>query len=266
MCLRYEVEFTHALVLLAVIGIMGLERALAGQPVWRRAARCGWGLLLIFSAAFNVFANLDLQAYTHSTIGQAFAQHGRRDEAIEQYQKALQINPDFPEAHNSLGVALLQQGKVDDAIGHFEKVLEIKPDSEQAHRSLGNALLQKGRLNEAIAHYQKALELKPDDVQVLSNLAWILATCPQAALRNGNKAVELAEQANALAGGKNPVLLGVLAAAYAEAGRFSEAVETAQHALRRAEAQSNTGLTEALQSELKLYRAGNPFHNHGQTH
>jgi hypothetical protein len=85
-------------------------------------------------------------------------------------------------------------------------------------------------------------------------------------LRNGAKAVELARQANLLTGGENPVILHTLAAACAEAGRFSEAVETAQHALRMAEAQSNTALAGALQSELKLYQAGNPLHGPAQPH
>ena len=79
-------------------------------------------------------------------------------------------------------------------------------------------------------------------------------------------AVELAEQADALTGGENPVILHTLAAALAEAGRFSEAVETAQRALRLAEAQSNSMLAGALQSEMNLYQAGSPFHSPAKTH
>jgi Flp pilus assembly protein TadD len=78
--------------------------------------------------------------------------------------------------------------------------------------------------------------------------------------------VELAEQADALTGGENPVILHTLAAALAEAGRFSEAVETAQRALRLAQAQANPGLARALESETKLYQAGSPFHSPARTH
>jgi hypothetical protein len=85
-------------------------------------------------------------------------------------------------------------------------------------------------------------------------------------LRNGGRAVELARQANGLTGGEIPVVLHTLAAAYAEAGRYSEAVETAQHALRLAQAQSNTALAAALESELKLYRAGSPYPSPEQPH
>ena len=98
---------------------------------------------------------------------------------------------------------------------------------------MGNVFYQQGLMDEAIWQYRKTLAIQPDSAQAQKNLAWVLATCPQAALRNSTKAVELAERANQLAGEGEPVFLCVLAAAYAEAGRFSEAVETAQRALHR---------------------------------
>jgi tetratricopeptide (TPR) repeat protein len=104
------------------------------------------------------------------------------------------------------------------------------------------------------------LQIDPAQPVVENNLAWLLAVCSKASVRNGGKAVELARQANAQTGGENPIILHTLAAAYAEAGRFSDAVETARHALRLAGAQSNPGLAGLLESELKLYQAGKPFH------
>jgi tetratricopeptide (TPR) repeat protein len=205
-------------------------------------------------------------AAAHNNLGNAFRQKGSVDEAITQFQQALQINPGFADAHLNLGNALLQKGKVDEAITHFQKALQINPDHAEAHDNLGIALLQNGKVDEAITHLQKALRLKPADPGVQNNLAWLLATCPEASLRDGNKAVELAQQANALTGGKNPVTLHTLAAAYAEAGRFSEAMETAQRALPLAGAQSNTRLARQLQYEMKLYQAGSPFHIPEQTH
>ena len=202
----------------------------------------------------------------HNNLGIALRQEGKVDEAIAQYQQALEIKPDYAEARFNLGNVLLQKGRVDEAITHYQQALEIKPDYAEAHNNLGNALMQKGRVDEAIAHYQKALQLEPADPWVQNNLAWLLATCPEASLRDGDKAVELARQANGLTGGENPVILRTLAAAFAEAGRLSEAVETAQHALRLAGAQSNTTLAEKLQLDLKLYQAGSPFHLPAQTH
>jgi Flp pilus assembly protein TadD len=155
---------------------------------------------------------------------------------------------------------------VDEAIAHFQKALQFKPRDAKAENNLGNAFLRKGNEREAINHYEKALQIQPADPTFQNNMAWLLATCPEDSLRDGNRAAELAHQADALTGGQNPVILHTLAAALAEAGRFSEAMETARRALRLAEAQSNLRLVEALQSEMKLYQAGSPFHSSAKTH
>ena len=201
-------------------------------------------------------------AEVRNNLGNALLQKGKVDEAIAHFQRALQLKPDYAKAHNNLGNALLQKGKVDEAISHLQKALQITPDYAEAHNNLGDALLQKGKAAEAIAHFQRALQTRPDYAEAQNNLAWVLATCPQASLRNGNQAVELAQRANQLAGDGNPVVLDTLAAAYAEAGRFPEAVATAQRALQLAGTQSNTALAKALRSQLKLYQAGLPFHQH----
>jgi tetratricopeptide (TPR) repeat protein len=203
--------------------------------------------------------NPDL-ANTHDIVGNALLQKGKVDEAIAEYHLALQINPRLAEACYNLGNARLRQGKVDEAIAQYQKALEINPDFADAHDNLGTALLHQGNTAEAIAQYRMALRIKPDKAEIQNNLAWLLATCSQASLRNGNQAVALAEQANQLTGYDNPVVLDTLAAAYAEAGRFPEAVTIAQRALRLAEARSNTALTVSLQSQLQLFQAGRPFH------
>jgi tetratricopeptide (TPR) repeat protein len=205
-------------------------------------------------------------AEAHNNLGNALLQKGSLDEAIIHYQKALEINPHYEQAHNGLGNALTQKGSVDEAIIQYREALQIKPDYANAHANLGNALMQKGSAGEAIAHFQRAAQINPADPTIQNNLAWVLATCADASLRDGNKAVELARQANELTGGENPIILHTLAAACAEAGRFSEAVETAQHALRLTEAQSNAKLAGQLQVELKLYQAGSPYHLPAQTH
>jgi tetratricopeptide (TPR) repeat protein len=195
-----------------------------------------------------------------SNLGNAMRRKGNLDEAIVYYQKALQINPDFAEAHSNLGGAVLQKGDLDQAVACYQKALEINPGFMEAHYGLGNALLRKGAVDQAISQYQQALSIKPDNAKLLNMLAWVLAICPQASLRNGPRAVELAQRANQLSGDANPVFLGTLAAAYAEAGRFPEAVQTAQRALQLAGSQPDTALVTELRSELQLYQSGLPFH------
>ena len=124
---------------------------------------------------------------------------------------------------------------MDEAITHDLRALQINPDFADAHNNLANALLQKGNVTEAIAHYRKALQFKPDFAGAQNNLAWLLATSPQASLRDGSQALSLAQQANQLTGDGNPIILATLAAACAETGRFSQAVEIAQRALQLAE-------------------------------
>ena len=187
----------------------------------------------------------------HNNLGAVFFQQKRMDEAIMHFQQSLEIKPDYAEAHYNLGTVLLQQGRIDEAIAHFQKAVEIKPDHASAHKNLGIAFFQQGRMDEAIAHFKKSLEIRPDQVEIQNNLAWLLATCPRASLRNGSQAVELAQRANQLTGDNNPNLLCTLAAAYAEAGRFTEAVETAQRALQLAETYSNPALAGDIRSEAE---------------
>jgi protein O-mannosyl-transferase len=200
-------------------------------------------------------------AEAHNNLGNVLIQQERVEEAIAQFQTALAIKPDYADAQNNLGSAFFQQGRLDEAVAHYQKALAIQPDDAEVHDHLGNALLQQGRTAEALSHYQKALTVKPDNAAVQNKLAWVLATSPQASLRNGNQAVGLAQRANQLTGGDNPVILCTLAAACAEAGRFPEAVATAQRALPLAEAQSNQALADDLRYEMKLYQARLPFHN-----
>jgi Flp pilus assembly protein TadD len=180
------------------------------------------------------------------------------DEAITQFQTALQISPESTQAHVDLGMALEREGKVDEAITQYQMALQIKPADAAVHYNLGNALLQKGRAAEAVSHYQKALQIEPTKTEVQNNLAWVLATCVDGSVRDGAKAVELARQANELSGGADPFILDTLAAAFAEAGRFIEAKRTAQKAIELARAAGQQGLAEELSGELKRYEAGLP--------
>jgi Tfp pilus assembly protein PilF len=196
----------------------------------------------------------------HNNLANIFFQTGRVDDAITQYEKALQINPALAATHNNLGAALLQKGRVDEAIARFREALQIKPGFVEAQINLGGALLQNGNVAEVIALYQKALKLAPANRTIQNNLAWLLATSPQASLRNGDEAVQLARQATEQTGGKNPVFLRTLAAALAETGRFGDAVRNAQQAAQIAQATGQQDLASHIIDELSRYQAGLPFH------
>jgi Flp pilus assembly protein TadD len=120
------------------------------------------------------------------------------------------------------------------------------------------ALFQKGEAKEAIDAWGQSLEIKPDQLNALNNLAWSLATAPNASLRDGTKAVVLAAHANQLSGGGNPAILRALAAAYAEEGSYGLAVVTVRRALTLAVEQKNEALAAMLEKEIKLYEADKP--------
>jgi protein O-mannosyl-transferase len=194
----------------------------------------------------------------HNNMGNTLVQMGRTDEAAAHYNKAVEIDPTYAQAHNNLGALFLQSGRLEDSVAHLQTALAINRDSADAHNNLANALLRMGRIDEALTHYNRALELGPADVNVRNNLAWLLATFPEARIRNGPRAVQLAEQADVMAGGGNPVIIATLSAAYAEAGRFQEAVRTARHALDLASATDNAALADLIKAQIALYEAGIP--------
>jgi protein O-mannosyl-transferase len=193
-------------------------------------------------------------------LGIALFQKGQISEAIAHYREAVKLQPDYAEAQNNLAAVLLQEGEVDEAISLWEKVLKLRPNYVKAHLSLANALLQKGKTEEATAHFGKALQIEPRSISVLNQWAWVLATNSQAQIRNGAKAIELAQQADQISGGQNPIVLRTLAAAYAEDRQFAQAIETVQKALELATTQGNTNWVNALQKERALYQGNSPYH------
>lgn len=197
-------------------------------------------------------------------LGNALLQKGELEEAITNYQKALQIEPNDGSSHNNYGLALLREEKVDEAALEFERAVNLNPENAQAHLNLASVVSRQGKLAEAIGHYEKALQLEPTDPKIANNFAWLLATCAQPSLRNGARALELAQNANRSTGGENPVVLRTLAAALAETGHYPEAMAEAQHALRQAEAQGNAGLANRLAAEIALYQSSRPYRAPGQ--
>ncbi len=195
-------------------------------------------------------------------FGAALMQKGRLDEAIRQFQRAVEEKPDYTEARNSLGLAFFQKQQWGEALTQFEMAVKSQPLDAQARTNLATALYQSGRLGEAIVQFQKALEIRPDHATAYYNLrqvAWVLATSPDPEVRNGAQAVTLAQQVTRLSRGSDPLIAGTLAAAYAEAGQFSEARATVERAVQLASAQGKTALIADLQAQAHFYEAGQPY-------
>ena len=200
-----------------------------------------------------------------NNLGVALAAQGQFDEAIENYRKAIQINTNNCEALDNLGKALAAQGRFDEAIENFYRAIRINSNHPEIFFHLGMTLDQSGRNREAVAQYREALRLNPNLSGALNNLAWVLATSPDDKLRNGAEAVRLAERACELTHDGQPAFMGTLAAAYAEAGRFPEAVTTAEKAEQLATTAGLKKLAGENQKLLELYQAGKPCHGPAPT-
>lgn len=216
----------------------------------------------LFTHALAVTSNNDV---AENNLGIVFLRKGNLDEAISLLQAAVDLRPENSPAHENLAKALLQKGQVADALVHYRKLLELQPDNIEVHNIVGTVLIQQGRIREGVEEWQKVLTIQPDNGNAISNLAWVFATSPDDSLRDGAKAVQLAEQALRISGGRIPIIFRTLAAAYAENDRFSEAIQTAQRGIELANSQGNSGLAAELQGNIALYEAGRPLRDSGLT-
>ncbi len=198
-------------------------------------------------------------AEAHSNFGYVLMHIGREDEAIMHLNRALQIDPGLVSAHSNLAYALSLRGRLRESIKEYEWILKTQPNDASTHNDLGVALAQEGRVDEALVHFAEALRIRPDWAGPMTNLAWFMATRKGAEFYNPQEAVRLAERACELTNYSKADFLNTLAASYAAAGRFTEAVSTAQKALELAKSSGQDGLMEEIQGHLALYKAGQPF-------
>jgi protein O-mannosyl-transferase len=211
-------------------------------------------------AAFcKVLALSPEYASAHMNLSIALACRGHIEAAVGECRRAIALDPTNANAHNNLGIFLCRCGRFDAAVGEFRAALAIKPDHAGAHGNLGAALAQQGNMAEAMRHWNAAVKADPGNVRNFNQLAWASATSADAKLRNAPAAVALAQWAARLSRHREPDVLNTLAAAYAAAGRFTEAVETARKAMTIAAEQKQPALAESIQTKLALYEAGTPF-------
>ena len=234
------------------------------------------------------------QAQVHYELGKLLAAQGKIPDALSHFHQALELKPDFSDALVQAGTLLAAQGRFAEAQPAFReavglcptnaalrlelgKVLKLQgknaeaaPEFAEALRlrpSLPDELLQEGQrlarehqFNAALVRFNTALWLEPDSVVALTELAWMLATHPLAQLRNGTRALRLAQRALQLSSGTDPRAWAALDAAYAESGRFSEAIAAAEKARQFALSAGDPQAAEACESRLTLYRAQHAYH------
>jgi Flp pilus assembly protein TadD len=199
-----------------------------------------------------------------SDLGASLVAQGETAEGMSQLRLACSIKPNSAGPRLLLGETLASQGKLAEAAAQWRDALRVEPGNAQAHCHLAVALAAQHQTAEALTHYTEALRLDPDFAVALNNVAWIRAANPQGEFRNGPEAVRLAERACRITQFKEPVMVGTLAAAYAEAGRFEEAAATAKKARELALAAGQKELADKNQALIKLFGARQPYREPSQ--
>jgi len=186
-------------------------------------------------------------------------QAGRFSEAQEQASAAIRLKPSIAEAHKTLGVALLAGGHGEEGIAELQRATELDAEDGSAWRNLGEAYGAKGDLASAARAFVQAARRLPDDVFVLNRAGWLLATAPDAGIRNGAEALSFAERAVDLTRRRDVTSLDTLAAAHAELGHFDRAAAAAAEALALARDTGQAAMIPELEGRLAEYRARRPM-------
>lgn len=246
-------------------------------------------------AAFKSYLKLNPKsAKVWGMLGDSEFKMGKLDQAINSYQQSLAIDPSasspryglacalasggkfleaeknltqiiakdqkMPEAFFQMGVVSASLNKPQVALEHLQKAVSLRGTNALYRYHLGIVLSQLGRKLESIKAYEETIQLDDKFAEPLNNLAWMLAADSDPAIRNGTRAVELAERAVKLTDWKEAFLIGTLAAAYAEAGSFDDAVKTAQRAIEQAKVAKQSDIAARNAELLELYRMHKPYH------
>jgi tetratricopeptide (TPR) repeat protein len=195
-------------------------------------------------------------AEAHYELGDTLSRKGDFTSAIEHYLEAVRIKPEYAKVYNNLGVILARQNKDKEAIVHFYKAVQIDSTYAGAYYNLGKIFANQDKIEDAILNYKKTLHFSPENTQALYNLSWILASHKDKEFRNGEEAVRLAQRLCKITQYQQPLALDALSAAYAETGRFDEAVLTAKKALKLALDNGPEELAAGLKKRLELYQKG----------
>ena len=197
----------------------------------------------------------------HSNLGNVLTQRGEFLRAEEHYRTALRLAPNDGVTWFNMGNVLIAQEKVEEAIKAYRQALRIDPNLTQVRPLLGRVLIRRHQYAEAANLLREAHQTDPADLLIVNDLAWLLATCPRAEVRNGHEAVRLATHVCQATNHQDSNLLDTLAAAHAEAGQFDKAVAVARQAVDQATVQGNDVLAQEIRQRLQLYTSRQPYHD-----
>lgn len=242
------------------------QKAIALDPTLAEAHR-NWGILLAragkldeaelqFSRAVEVRPGF---AEAYQSWGLLLELKGESEKALECYEQAAQYAPQDPAPRFSQGAIMARLGRIDQAAECFEQALACDPSLPDAHFQLAAIRNQQRRIPDAVRHYRRAIRGRPGWPEAANNLAWLLATYDGPPLGAEGEAVQFAEHACQVTGYEQPEFLDTLAAALASDGRFEEAVETVEKAIRLAQGADDADAMQAMQERLELYRSTKPY-------
>ncbi|HZR11372.1 MAG TPA: fused MFS/spermidine synthase [Myxococcales bacterium] len=192
----------------------------------------------------------------HLQLGRSWAMQGQVRDAVVEFRKALQLNPESATGHRDLARLLREIGDPYQAIQHYLEAVRIAPGDAEAHADLGQCLAMASRHDEALAQFRAAMEILPRWPPPMAFAAMLLATHPNPASRRPEEAVALARRAAGLTDWKDRGVLEILAAAFASAGRFEEAVDAERKALALVPPNAEPRMVSEMEAALDLYQRG----------
>ena len=241
------------------------DKVLASRPeFWKAHINAGVALLengRLDEATDRFNKALQLNAKSsdaHANLGAVLLQKDQLDEAMTHLGEAIKLEPDHMDAQANMATVLWRKGKLEEATVHFRAALRFNPEDARTQFELGTVLSERGMHKEAVTHLRKSLEIDPNNLPAINELAWLLAVCPQDDVRRGPESLQLAQRACAASGFRDPVPMGTLAAAYAELGRYSEAVSVATSALRLVRTRDEFPAPR-LRQQLEQYKKNEPY-------
>jgi len=194
----------------------------------------------------------------YNNRGVAYSDKGEYDKAIIDYSQAISLNLKYDAAYNNRGNAYSKRGEYNKAIEDYSQAISLNPKYDAAYNNRGEAYRNKGEYEKAIADYSQAISINPKNAGAYNSISWLLATCPDDKYRDGNKAIEFTKKILELEP-DNSAILDTLAAAYAEAEKFEDAVKTQEKAIEMLTEKDKDEYLSSFMEHLNFYKAKKPW-------